>query len=285
MLKITTLADDYAGSSRCLSQHGVSFLIEISYKDGEKHVLLFDTGIYAEPIIFNAEKLQAPLHKLDTIVLSHSHYDHTGGLIGLLKEIRAKHPIKIFAHPNIFKQTFYKGNHGKNIGMENSKTSKLVEDSNGVWKLSEEPIEIVENVYFTGKIPRSTSFEKDLTIQLQTQVNGIWVDDHIEEEVAIYIETPKGIVVVSGCSHVGIVNIVQHAQRLANGKKVLAVIGGFHLLSAEETRIKDTAEALYKMGVEKVITGHCTGGKAEYIFQKFFESQFQKLYTGKVIEF
>ncbi|MFV9511244.1 MBL fold metallo-hydrolase [Tepidibacillus sp. LV47] len=282
-VKIVTLADDYAGGGRCLAQHGISFFIEIFYQSGEVKRVLFDTGIYHEPILFNAKRLSVPLEKIDAIVLSHSHYDHTGGLLGILEKIQ-REDLPIVAHPLVFKKSYYKGK-STNIGMENDRTKEIAEKLGGVWYLTKESFEVIDNLFFMGQVPRVTDFEQDLTIQLQTEVNGEWIDDLIEDDSAIYMKTLKGLVIVSGCSHSGIVNIVKHGIHLSRGEKPYAVIGGFHLLTASEERIIQTAESLKELGVEKLITGHCTGGVAEYLFQQIFTTSFQKLYAGKTIQY
>lgn len=280
---IITLAEDYAGGGKCLAQHGVSFLIEVVYQTGRTQVLLFDTGFYHDPIIFNANRLNAPLEKVEKIILSHAHYDHTGGLLGLLGEIGQK--VDIIAHPHVFKQSYYKGKANKNIGMENIHTKELAEQLNAKWKLSKDTVEVLPAVTFLGEIPRKVSFEQDLTIQLRTQVDGKWVDDQIEEDSAISIDTPKGLIIISGCSHAGIVNIVNRAIQVTGKEDVFAVIGGFHLISADDTRIDQTSQSLKDLNVENIITGHCTGGDAEYRLKQDFKESYQKLFAGKRLEF
>ncbi len=284
-VQIVTLAEDYAGTgpTRCWAQHGVSFFIRLQYENKEVHHFLFDTGDYHEPILFNARKLNIPLDEIESIALSHSHYDHTGGLIGILKEIKKKER-PIIAHPEVFKQSYYKGDFTRNIGMENEKTKEITESLGGIWKLSKEPVEIFPHVSFMGEIPRITIFEQDVTLKLQTKVNDQWVSDEIEDDTGIYISTPKGVIVIAGCSHSGIVNIVKYAKQLS-GKQVVAVIGGFHLHSASVARINHTIDALEELGVKEVITGHCTGGDAEYAFKQRFKKQFQKLHAGKILSF
>ncbi len=103
-VRITTLADDYAGGGRCLAQHGVSYFIEIEEKE-ETFYYLFDTGLYHEPILFNANRLAIPIDRIQKVILSHSHYDHTGGLIGLLEALESKER-EVFAHPEVFKKSY-----------------------------------------------------------------------------------------------------------------------------------------------------------------------------------
>ncbi len=176
-------------------------------------------------------------------------------------------------------------NLSKNIGIENEQAKELVENLKGKWQLSSQPLKVDDHVTFLGEIPRITDFEEELTIQLQTMKNNVWHHDKIEDDSAIYINTPKGIIIISGCSHSGIVNIVKHAKKVSGDLNIFAVIGGFHLLSAAEERILKTASELKMLGVENLITGHCTGGVAEYLFHQTFQENFQKLYAGKKLEF
>lgn len=283
---IHTLAEDYSGSgeTRCLAQHGISFYIKLDYDNNLTRRIIFDTGDYYEPILFNAKKLGISLSEADAIVLSHSHYDHTGGLIDLVKNINKKN-ISVIAHPNVFKKSFYPDNPEKNIGMENEYTKDIVEQYGGVWTLTKTPHHVIDNVYFIGEVPRLTEYERDLTIKLKTLENGNLTDDKIEDDSALYIDTPKGLIVISGCSHSGIINIVNYAKAIKNNEKVYSVIDGFHLLSASETRINNTIKAFKDLGVDNIMTGHCTGLTAEYKIQEEYKDNFQKLHAGKVIEF
>jgi len=284
-LMIYVLAEDYAGyNSPFWAQHGISFLIEI--KSGHmRRRILFDTGSYAEPILFNMKLLSIEPKTVDMIVLSHSHFDHTGGLLGLMKEINKEIPI--FAHPEIFKISFalepefiYAG-----IPPLRGGSKEAIEELGGIWILTREPIRLVPGVFTLGEIAEDekVEFEKSQTLGLYTLKDGKIVPDSINDEIGLAINTEKGLVIIGGCSHPGIVSMVKKAMKISGIKKVYAVVGGFHLINANEERINNTVNALKRLGIKKVYTGHCTGLRAENMFLKKFGNNFEKLHAGKVI--
>ena len=272
-MKIYTLAEDYAGyESPFLAQHGISFLIE--YK-GRK--VLFDAGQNADPILHNMELLGLNPRDIDYVFLSHCHYDHTGGLIGILKETGRKVPI--VAHPTIFRKHFVTKPYLRHVGIPFRREEV---EKYGELFLTAEPFQIIEGMYSTGEITEKEEFERG-TLEVYTLRDGRIVVDELRDDMSIAVKTPEGLVVVSGCSHAGIISIVKHSMRLTGEKKVRAVIGGFHLIDAGEERIRRTVEAFKELGVKEVYTGHCTGLKAEAAFLKAYGDRFHKLHAGMVI--
>jgi 7,8-dihydropterin-6-yl-methyl-4-(beta-D-ribofuranosyl)aminobenzene 5'-phosphate synthase len=273
MTRIYTLIEDYSGyESPFLAQHGVSFLIE---QNGT--TILFDTGQDAAPILSNMEILG--IHpQIDYIFLSHCHYDHTGGLLGMLKAIDREVPI--IAHPTIFRSHFVVKPQFRKVGIpfERRRIEK-----HGKLLLTNAPFQIVKNVYSTGEIIQREDFEKSI-LDVYTLKDGNQTRDELLDDMSMVITTSEGLVVVSGCSHAGIVSIVNHAIRMTGDSRVKAVIGGFHLLHAQKERIVKTAEAFRNLGVEEVYTGHCTGLRAEALLLEAYERKFHKLHSGLIIE-
>ncbi len=286
-LKVYTLAEDYAGyNSPFWAQHGVSFLIEVESNDAKRRIL-FDTASYAEPILFNMELLNINPKTIDMIVLSHNHFDHTGGLLGIMKEINKEIPV--FAHPNIFKVSFATDPEFMYAGIPPLRggSKEEIEKLGGTWILSRDPIHLMPGVFTLGEITKEekVEFEKKVTIGLYKLEKGRLVPDEVEDEIGLAINTKKGLIVIGGCSHPGIVSMAQKATKISRIDQVYAVIGGFHLVDAEDERIQNTVNALKKMGVKKVYTGHCTGLKAENMFANEFGKDFEKLHSGKVMTF
>lgn len=273
-VKIYTLADDYAGyNSPFWAQHGVSFLVEV---EGKK--ILFDTASYAEPILFNMKLLNLNPRDIDMIVLSHNHFDHTGGLLGILREINRKVPI--FAHPEIFKVSFALEPEFMYAG-----TPRLKEEAEklgGIWILTRDPITLMPGVFTLGEIKEEekVEFEKGSTGLFKIE-DGRVIEDKVEDEIGLAINTRKGLVVLAGCAHPGIVSMVKKAIKLSGNDKVYAVLGGFHLINAEDSRIEKTVEAFKELEVKKVYAGHCTGLKAESRFAQELGDRFEKLHSGK----
>ncbi len=286
-LKVYTLAEDYAGyNSPFWAQHGISFLIEVRINDIKRRIL-FDTGSYAEPILFNMKLLNINPKTIDMIILSHSHFDHTGGLLGIMKEINKEIPI--FAHPNIFKVSFaiepefmYAG-----IPPLRGGSKEEIERLGGIWILSKDPIQLMPGVFTLGEITKEekVEFEKKVTIGLYRLEKGRIIPDNVEDEIGLAVNTRKGLVIIVGCSHPGIVSMIQKAIKISGINKVYAVIGGFHLIDAEDKRIKRTVSAIKELGVKKVYTGHCTGLRAEKAFADEFGKDFEKLHSGKIMLF
>ncbi|NJE84414.1 MBL fold metallo-hydrolase [Thermococcus sp. CX2] len=274
-MKIYTLVEDYSGyESPFLAQHGVSFLIE----HGNKRIL-FDVGQSAGPILHNMRLLELEPSTIDYVFLSHCHYDHTGGLLEMLKAIGRRVPV--IAHPTIFRQHFITRPCLRDVGVPFRREE--IEELTQLF-LTAEPIEIVEGVYSTGEVREREDFER-ASLDVYTIKDGRVVKDELLDDMSLAIRTPKGLVVVSGCSHAGIVSIVKHAMRLTGEKRVRAVIGGFHLIDESTERIKRTVKAFLDLGVDEVYTGHCTGLRAEAAFLEAYGENFHKLHSGMVVEF
>ncbi|AHF79791.1 MBL fold metallo-hydrolase [Thermococcus paralvinellae] len=275
MTRIYTLVEDYSGyESPFLGHHGISFLIEHRGKR-----ILFDVGQSEKPILYNMDILGLELESIDYIFLSHCHYDHTGGLLGMLKVIKKR--ISVIAHPLIFRRHFITEPYLRHVGIPFSKEE--IEKFAELY-LVDEPFQIIEDIYSTGEIRKREDFEK-VALELYTLENGKLVRDELLDDMSLVIKTSQGLVVVSGCSHAGIVSIIKRAIEITGIKKVRAVIGGFHLIDVSSERIKQTVKAFQELGVEEVYTGHCTGLKAEAEFLKAYGDRFHKLHSGLVIEF
>jgi Metal-dependent hydrolases of the beta-lactamase superfamily II len=257
-LKITVLSENIAGRW-CRAEHGLSFLVEADKK------ILFDTGS-SDLIEYNARILGINLSKIDTIVLSHGHDDHSGGLM----QFQGQHLI---CHPDTFIERFRKSN-GTALGIRWSEAE--IRNRFSV-QASKEPIRLGEQLYFLGEIPRATDFESRSTAFKKADGS----DDFVMDDSGLAVITPKGLVVISGCAHSGVCNMVLHAKNVTGIDKVHAVIGGFHLQNDDEIT-RRTIEWLKSEIVEQVIPCHCTGFTAQAsIFRNY---QFVQVKTGNVIE-
>lgn len=278
-----TLVEDHAPYP-FWGQHGISFLLEIE-TDGVKRRILFDTGSHPKPLLHNMEELTLKPKNIDMIVLSHSHYDHTGGLVKIMEELNQETPI--FAHPNIFKTSFHTEPTFRYTGIPPLRggSKRKIEELGGTWILTKDPIKIMHGAAVLGEITKEdkTSFEKDATLELSKLEDGHIVPDELEDELGMALRTQKGLVVVAGCSHPGIASMVKKAMEISKMETVHAVIGGFHLVDADEQRIGKTVRSLREVGVEEVYTGHCTGLKGEERFMDAWKDNFELLHAGKVI--
>lgn len=281
-MRLTVLVDDSKNPIRpeLIAKHGLAFFIELKVGRGTTN-LLMDTGPSADIVLQNARKLDVNLRKVDSIVLSHGHYDHTGGLLGILKHIGKKVPV--VAHPRALEPKFApRKKRLKKAGIP-FQVSEL-ERSSGTLSLKLGPTSIAPGVWVSGEIKRASPFEK--VKGFKTVKRGKLVEDHMQDDQALFVVVKdKGLVVVTGCAHAGLINTIKQAQRMAGSSGVHAVIGGFHLASASAERTKATIEELQKAGVKAVMPCHCTGKKAIAKFIEAFGEKCKQLRTGDVVTF
>jgi 7,8-dihydropterin-6-yl-methyl-4-(beta-D-ribofuranosyl)aminobenzene 5'-phosphate synthase len=254
--KITVLVEDTADEkSGFTCKHGLSLLIEAT-KRKKRLKALFDVGPSSQAIEHNMKKLNLKLNDLNVIVISHGHYDHVDGLLKVLNLVEK--PVPVLIHPKAFNPKFAYKPHLTYIGAKFNRLN--IEASGGVLASSTTPIALTDGVATSGEIPLETGFEKP---------KGFWkveddrfVEDLMVDEQAVIVNLPEGLAVIVGCSHRGVVNTIQHAQRIMNRKEVYAIIGGFHLLKASDGTIRETVDQLEKISPEHVYPCHCTGRRA-----------------------
>jgi 7,8-dihydropterin-6-yl-methyl-4-(beta-D-ribofuranosyl)aminobenzene 5'-phosphate synthase len=244
--------DGRDGAARLTSEHGFSLWIETR----DHHVLL-DTG-QGPAIETNVPALGIDLAKTDALILSHGHYDHSGGVLYALKS--AGH-ASVHCHPATFttRYSVFDGE-AKSIGMPDLPQQALRSLPMGTvhWTLG--PAWLSEDIGLTGPVPRMNDFE-DTGGPFFLDETG-WRPDPLEDDMALWMRTREGLVICLGCAHAGMVNTLDWIGRLHPGERVHAVIGGLHLMKASEDRIGRTAEALLALDPSVVVPCHCTGDRA-----------------------
>ncbi len=247
-LCLTTLGENTAGRPRVLAEWGLSILVET---DDQK--ILLDTCAGAT-VPHNASILRVDLSTIDRIVLSHGHYDHTGGLRGVLAETGA---VEVVAHPDIWGAKY--GVFGERKRYNGIPFVREELESLGAsFTLSRDPVWITDDIVTTGEIPMVTEYEQ-IDSRLYVKVDGELVPDQLLDDRALIIKTELGLVVVLGCAHRGMVNTLYHAREITGIELIHTVVGGTHLISASEERISRTVEALRELGVQRLGVSHCTG--------------------------
>jgi len=251
-IKITTLTENTANYG-VIAEWGLSLLVEV-----DDYKILMDTGL-GRSVAYNAKAMSVDLSKIDCIVISHGHADHTGGLKDVL-QIRGK--VDIYAHPDIWTDKHAGRGPGvppQRIGVPFPRAE--LEALGAKFHLSKGPFYLKDNILTTGEVPLQNDFE-EIENNLFVKENGELKPDPLADDLSLIIKAEFGLVVIAGCAHRGIINTIRHAQQITGEKKVYAVIGGIHLVRAGDERIFRTIAELQEIGVQKLGVSHCTGFKA-----------------------
>ncbi len=248
-----TIIDKYL-----LGEPGLSYYINENGK-----TILFDVG-YSDILIQNADRLNLDLNEVDYIVLSHGHLDHTGGLEPLIKyyyekkENGTKNYPEIIAHPDCFKEKFYKDSTSIGINLSQNLLSKLF-----VINEYDKPFWITEKLVYLGQIERNNEFEAQKPLGYQVDIREK-SKDHILDDTALAYLSKKGIVIITGCSHSGICNIVTQAKRVTGVDNVVDIIGGLHLMEPEKMKLEKTKKFIKKLNLKQLHACHCTDLESKF---------------------
>jgi len=282
-LRITVLAEDSVlYESPYLGQHGVSFLVE-GVSGGNKKIILVDVGQNSEALLSNMRIMGISPSIINAVVLTHCHYDHTQGIVRMLKTIGRK-DIQVIAHPSIFRLHFITQPYPQHVGIMPGDSKAEIEKAGGSLYLTKDPLVIMPGILTTGEIKRETEFE-EVRLGLKTIENGMVVDDLVLDDISVIANVKdKGLVIVTGCSHAGIINIANQAIEVSGGNKIEGIIGGLHLVEASDTVIRRTVDELSRLNVAWISVGHCTGFKAQVELYLAFGERFSPLHTGMQFE-
>ena len=249
-VKITTLSENTANPV-VLAEWGLSILVE-----GDRVQVLLDTS-QSVSVAYNAKILGIDLSTVDKLVISHGHYDHTGGFKEVIEQIGE---IDVIAHPDMWTEKYaIYGDFQKYIGIPFTR-EELV-SLGASFQLTKDPVWITDNIVTTGEIPMTNDYEQ-IDAGMFVKEGDSFQPDQLLDDLALGIKTEAGLIVILGCSHRGMINTIRHLQKITGEQRVYGVLGGTHLISATPERLAQTTADLRQIGVQKLGVSHCTGFNA-----------------------
>ena len=266
-VRITVLVENTAPPRDLLAEHGLSFWIE--HPRGH---ILFDTG-RTDAFAHNARVLGIDLSLADAIVLSHGHSDHSGGLA---MAMQIAPTARVYLHPEALSPKFSR--HADGAIHDLTLPSPALDQLRARLIFTERPTEVLPGVFASGAIPRRHDFE--------AAAEGLFLDpactrpDLVPDDQSLYFPCAKGIVILVGCAHAGIINTIDHIRAASGGGPIYAVIGGLHLRSASEARMLATLDALRQRDLHVLAPAHCTGRNQTARLQRTFPDRFRECAAG-----
>lgn len=267
------------GKCLCCAAHGLSCLLTAE-RNGVRHTLLFDTGPEEYAFERNVTRLAADIGAVESIVLSHGHWDHAGAVLLALNMIRGRNggkEIPYYAHPDMFYTRAIKTPDGGYRQMEDIPSVEDLTSFGAKVFVTREPQSLLDGMFYvSGEIPRVTAYERGFPGQVRQTLDGKgWEPDEIvidERWIGVNVKG-KGLIVLTSCSHAGVVNVLMHARDRFPGVPLHAVMGGLHLSGSNEAVIPQTVAGLKQFGLKTIATGHCTGWRATTALANAFGDQ------------
>ncbi len=253
--RVTVLCENTVPVPGLIGEHGFAALVE-----SPNGIILFDTG-QGFGLIANANRLKKDLRQVDKLVFSHGHFDHTGGLLAFLG---IHGPVPVVAHEDVLLERFRLmpiGPTEKQVSIGIPWTESYVTTRGAIFQFTSEFSEVIPGAYVTGEVPRVTDFETG-DPKFSIKQNGSFIPDPFRDDYSLILKSSKGLIVILGCAHAGLINILKYAAEKTGIDKVHAVLGGTHLGFSAEEQLTETIKALKAdFDVDILAVSHCTGQK------------------------
>lgn len=275
---------EFCGADFCRACNGLSLLLRFHFA-GEVKTVLFDAGPDEYLVVENAKRLAVDLTEIQSVILSHGHFDHYGGILSVLDAIGKKN-IPVYSHPELFMPRAF--DKGKVMVVSHNLTNEDIEKHGGKVIESKDPVELFSNtLLISGEVPRETEYELGSPAECR-KVNNEWTKspEVVDERVLIFNLKNKGLCIFTACGHTGVINAMRYAQKITGINDIHLVMGGFHLAPPETAdRINPTINDLVALNPKYIITGHCTGAKTQAELTAKFSDNHIPYGVGTVFDF
>jgi len=286
-LKVTTLAENLVLAGG-LGQWGLSLLMELEDSKGDQRKVLMDTATVPKALIHNIEHLELDLSDLDSIVLSHGHFDHSSATTQIIEMTGG---VKVYAHSDLFNEHASRNKKGKirKVGVPEGQRISDIETAGGEVVLSKKPVEVVPGLWTTGEVPR-LSFETPMELRPGTELlimkDGDWEPDTVVDDQSLYADVDGfGPVVLSGCAHAGPLNILNHVKDVGGYDDIAGFVGGTHLVGRKDEYLMRSIEGFKDYGFKVFSPCHCTGFKATAMLWQALPKNFVLNFCCRKIDF